>query len=178
MKTYLCSSVFIWGYFVFYLLLLVETLNESPPLHFRSLEIDQQANRPPGSPKVIQTLGRMFLRKSVGALQFNQQSIFDDDIHKVLANSLILVSDFQWNLTHSPNTAQLQFPQQRTFINLFQKSAAQSIGDFEGSAQNLLAQQVNFPPLIRCHLSYFICFIVLLLFFILLSGFIRVNLGP
>ena len=60
-----------------------EIINDPPPVYFGFLEVDEKAYGSVRSAEVIETLCGVFVRKALGAFQFDNENVFDQDVGEV-----------------------------------------------------------------------------------------------
>ena len=75
----------------------------------------------------------MFVGQSVGALEFHQQNVLNQNIGKILSDTVALMCHIPRSLPNRPNPRQLQLPKQSPFINLLPEPSPQSIGNLKNS---------------------------------------------
>jgi len=111
------------------------SVNYSPG-HFGLLEVDPESNGEFRGVQIIQALGQMFVREPFGALQFDDEFVFDQQIGEVLTHNMLFVHDRETNLSPRRNPSKLQFLQHGAFIDFFQEPASQRIRNLVRSADN------------------------------------------
>jgi hypothetical protein len=92
-------------------------LDDSLDLDSRHAEVDQQAKSFSGCPQVIDTLRAMRTVKRPHGFQFNEDSVLNQQIDKVLADQCSLISHSDPSLLFDGESRSPQFQRQRIFIN-------------------------------------------------------------
>ena len=67
-------------------------MDDSFPFDFGLLEIDEKTNGAAGGSQIVLTLRGVFVGETLDTFQLNHQHTFDQDIRKVFANGVALVS--------------------------------------------------------------------------------------
>jgi hypothetical protein len=106
------------------------------PMEFRALKVNQKRDLQTGGLQVIDALRHVFRGETFSALELYDDLILNQEIGQILADDPALVGNPQGSLWSNTEAAAPKLVHQRTFINLFDKSAAQSIRDLEGAAQD------------------------------------------
>jgi hypothetical protein len=57
--------------------------NDSLPLDFKFLEIDEKAHGSAGGPQIVETLGSVLVGKTFGTFQFHSQRVLDQEIREI-----------------------------------------------------------------------------------------------
>jgi hypothetical protein len=70
----------------------LKSADDSFPLDFWFLEIDEKTKGPAGGPQIVETLRSVFVGKPLDALQFDHQFVFHEDVGKVLSHPMALVN--------------------------------------------------------------------------------------
>jgi|GEM_PF-6783593 len=78
--------------------------------------------------------------QSFNRLQFDDDTIFDDQISHVTSHGGAFVADLEWSFLLCGKSAQNQFMQQCLAIDSFEKAMAKYIGDLKGCADNAFGQ--------------------------------------
>jgi hypothetical protein len=115
-------------------------MDDALPFDLGLLEVDQKTQAEARGSQIIEALCRVLVGETVYALQFDHQYIFDEDIRKVFADALVLVSDGQRSLGGSPDAAKSEFPQQGVFVDFLEESGAKDIGNLKDCAQHLFSE--------------------------------------
>jgi hypothetical protein len=70
----------------------------------------------------------------IGALQFDDECIVHEDIGEIIPYALAFVIHTERSLRDSRNGLDLQLSEQGAFVDLFEKSSAEFVGNLEDSA--------------------------------------------
>src|SRR5450432_1362616 len=65
--------------------------DDTLPLDFGLLEIDEYTKSPAGGSQIVETLGGVFVSQALDTFQFHHQHVFDKYIGKVFSNGVALV---------------------------------------------------------------------------------------
>src|SRR5689334_20642390 len=117
--------------------------NDSLPLDFGVLEIDQETNRPARGSQIIQTLCGVLLGKPFGTFQFHHQHVLYQQIREIVSYRIPLVHHGQRGFCGSTDASEAQLSHQGTLVNLLEESRTQRVGDLEHGAQDPLAQRIQ-----------------------------------
>ncbi len=126
-------------------------MDDPLPLDFGFLE-DGKA----GGSKIIETLRHMFFGEAVDTLQFDDQYIFDENISKVISHVMALVPDCKGSLGCRSDTLNGEFSNERTLVDLFEKSGSKGIRDLKDGAKHTLGQRIE-SAFIRVHRRPILC---------------------
>ncbi len=70
-----------------------QTLDDTLPLDFRLLEIDQKTDGPAGDSQIVETLRSVLAGEPIYTFQLDDQHVFDEEICKVLSGRVAFVGD-------------------------------------------------------------------------------------
>jgi hypothetical protein len=85
----------------------------------------------------------MVVAQTVDTFQFENEHVFHEDVGEVLAHRLVFVNHRKRSLRDSRNASDLQLAEERAVVDLFEKSRAERVGDFEDRTQYPLRQIVE-----------------------------------
>src|ERR1017187_506430 len=68
-------------------------LDDTLPLDFRLLEIDQKTHGPAGDSQIVETLRSVLAGEPIYTFQLDHQHVFDEEICKVLSGRVAFVGD-------------------------------------------------------------------------------------
>ena len=72
-------------------------LDDTLPLDFRLLEIDQKTDGPAGDSQIVETLRSVLAGDPIDTFQLDDQHVFDEEICKVLSGRVACVADVHPN---------------------------------------------------------------------------------
>jgi hypothetical protein len=67
--------------------------NDSLPLGFGFLEIDQQADGKAEGPEIVETLHHVLVVKPLDAFQLQDEDIFNDDVGEIFTDVMAFIAD-------------------------------------------------------------------------------------
>ena len=68
-------------------------VDDALPLDLGFLKVDEQSQPKVGGLKVIDALSHMFVREAVDTLQFDEQTVFSNEVGHVIADTMSFVDD-------------------------------------------------------------------------------------
>ena len=94
----------------------LKTVDDTLPLDLGFLEIDEQTQSPSRSSQVVDTLRGVFVGRTLGAFQLNNQHIFHQNTGKVLTYDMALVSYWKRDFC-SRSVKASKYPRASVFIS-------------------------------------------------------------
>ena len=79
----------------------------------------------------------MFVGETLGAFQFNEKYIFNQQIGKVLPYAMALVSHGKRDFDGGSHTSKADLVKQSTLVNLLKETRAQCVGYLENGSKYL-----------------------------------------
>ena len=86
--------------------------NDSLPLDFGLLEIDEKTHSPARGPQIVETLGGVLVGKAFGTFQFHHQRVVDKEIRVILSHRMPLIDYGQRGFCDSPDAAEAHLSKQ------------------------------------------------------------------
>ena len=113
-------------------------MDDTLPLDFGLLEIDEKTDGPAGGSQIVETLRDVFVGEVLYALQLDHEHVFDEDVGVVLTHGVAFVGDCKGNLGGGADAAKGEFPEQSTLVHLLEESGAEGVGDLKDCAKHSL----------------------------------------
>jgi hypothetical protein len=88
-------------------------MDDTPPLDFRLLEIDEKADGPAGGWQIVDSLRGVLAGQLFHTFQLDRQHVLDEQIGKLLSDRVTLVGDCKRSFGGSPEAAKTEFCKQR-----------------------------------------------------------------
>jgi len=136
---------------------ITEAIYNSLPLDLGSVEVDKQADCSARGSQIVQALRRVLVAQGVGAFEFNDKYVFDENIGEVLPIPTSFVDHGQRCLTTSSNAAKVEFHDERPLVDFLEESSTQRIGDLKNSGDHTLSQRFQKSAFIGVHRRLFTC---------------------
>ena len=83
-------------------------MDDTLPLDFRLLEIDEKTDGPAGGSQIVDTLRRVLAGQPFHTFQPGRQHVFDEQIGTVLSDRVTLAGDCKRSLGGSPEAAKTE----------------------------------------------------------------------
>ena len=99
-------------------------MDDTLPLDFRLLEIDEKTDGAAGGSQIVETLRSVLAGEPIHTFQLDHQHVFDEEIRKVLAGRVALVGDCKLSFGDSPDAAKNEFSEQGPLVDFLEKSGA------------------------------------------------------
>jgi hypothetical protein len=93
-------------------------MDDTPPLDFRLLEIDEKTDGPAGGWQIVDTLRGVLAGQLFHTFQLDRQHVLDEQIGKLLSDRVTLVGDCKRSFGGSPEAAKTEFCKQRALVDL------------------------------------------------------------
>ena len=113
-------------------------------LQVLSLKVHQQTNLAFASLEIVEALRDVQGRQRFDAFQLDQNSVFNDHVHDIVANIFAFLGHLQRHLSHSSQSSNAQFRHQRSLVDLLKKPGTENIRDFVKSPNNISSQFIAF----------------------------------
>ena len=118
-------------------------MDDTLPLDFRLLEIDEKTDGPAGGWQIVDTLRGVLAGQPFHTFQLDHQHVFDEQIGKVISDRVTLVGDCKRSFGGSPKAAKTGFCKQRPLVDLLKESGAQGVGNLKDGIQHALGQPIQ-----------------------------------
>ena len=97
-----------------------------------------------GRPKIAEDLSYVFISESFACLQFNNKSVIDKEIRKVITEqSSVLVIDRKRELLFNDKAPFSETVSESVFVDLFQVAVAQKAMDIEAGFADDIAEAID-----------------------------------
>ena len=118
-------------------------MDDTLPLDFRLLEIDEKTDGPAEGSQIVDTLLGVLAGQPFHRFQLDHQHFFDEQIGKVLSDRVTLGGDCKRSLGGGPEAAKTEFCKKRPLVDLLEESGAQGVGNLKDSTQHALGQRIQ-----------------------------------
>ena len=118
-------------------------MDDTLPLDFGLVEIDEKTDGPTGGSQVVDTLRGVLTGQPFHTFQLDHQHVFDEQIGKVLSDRVTLVGDCKRSFGGSPDAAKTEFSKQCPLVDLLEESGAQGVGNLKDGTQDALGQRIQ-----------------------------------
>jgi hypothetical protein len=104
------------------------------------LEVDEEGDRESGGFEVVEALGGVFVGQAVDALEFEENTVFDDEVGVVVANLESFVVDGEGDLGLGGEAADGEFVEEGAVVDNFKEAGAEGVGNFEDGSEYLFGE--------------------------------------
>jgi len=117
---------------------IVKSEDDTFPLDFGFLGVDQEAERSAGGSQIVDALCGVFVGEMVDAFEFDHKHIFDEKVGEVFPNAKAFVVYFERCFGLCAEAAEGEFPEQGARIDFLQESGAEGVRNFEDGVEYAL----------------------------------------
>jgi hypothetical protein len=118
-------------------------MDDTLPLDFRLLEIDEKTDGPAEGSQIVDTLLGVLAGQPFHTFRLDPQHVFDEQIGKVLSGRVTLVGECKRSFGGSPEAAKTEFCKKRPLVDLLEESGAQGVGNLKDGTQHALGQRIQ-----------------------------------
>ena len=128
-----------------------KTVGKTLDLEAGLAEVEQQTEPQAGHREVVDALGGVSAVQRLNRFQFDDDSLLDQQIDRVLPDDNAVVVNLNPVLLRDSKTGLAELVGQCVLVNLLEKSGSERINDLECATDNLLRQSIG-PDFICVHL--------------------------
>ena len=85
----------------------------------------------------------MFGGEVVGALEFNEECVFDEEVGEVVSDGVAFIGDGDGDLAGRLDAAEGEFAVEGAFVDLFEEAGAEGVGNREDGAEDEFSEGVE-----------------------------------